>query len=213
MILFRYLLLVVFSFATISLNGGAGGGFRAVPAVPTPPEWFQPEKQQESCPDLSGIYYNIDKLDSETQYNPSLFTRLIPSLSPAYAYCYVCTVDFRWFDDEKNTLSVTIVDPTGNFEPTTRQLKKSSGDFRCENGALIIDYKVFLEGLGYWGGYTSGTNRFYKGSDGTVMCEQNYSYISHWDYWFPSPTSSTSFYDRTKFLRWRQYAPAPLVQK
>jgi len=194
MMLFRYLLLVVSSLVFLSLSGCA----TTKSPYDHPPKWFKPEKQQKSCPDLSGLYDNMSALESEHQINFSLFRTLFPSLSLAYSGCYDCTVDIRWFDDKKNTLSVTISDPTGKLETTTRQLIKSSGDFRCENGALIIDYKLLFE-LVLMGGYTSGTNRFYKGSDGTAMCEKNYSSYFHYHYFIPFFSSATN---QKNFLRW-----------
>lgn len=203
--LFRYLLLVVSSFVFISINGCVA----SKSPYDRPPEWFKPEKQQESCPDLSGIYDNMSVLESELQNTLSLFTRLIPRFSTTFAFCYDCTVDIRWLDSEQDTLSVTIADATGKLETTSGQLKKSSGDFRCENGALIIDYTRAFEVI-FFGGFTTGTNKFYRGTDGSVMCESNYSSFAHYFYFVPIFYSAI---DQTNFLRWGQYAPVPLIKK
>jgi len=203
MILFRYLLFVVFSFATISLNGCVN----TKSPYDHPPEWFKPEKQQESCPDLAGTYDNMSVVDPDILISLSLFNRFIPRLTRTYSDCNDCSVDIRWIDNEQNTLAVAISDPTGRLETASVQLERSSGDYRCENGALVIDYGRAFE-LVIVGGYTKGTDEFYKGADGSILCKTNYSSFAHQFYYIPIFYSAI---DQTNFLRWEQYSPpAPL---
>jgi hypothetical protein len=127
------------------------------------------------CPDISGTYNN-----SGLNVGADNFAYLYDELTKEGIYgtheCEICPVNIRWLDDQNQTLVVSIESDRGYF---SKHLNQATGDFRCDNGALTIEYTIVAEEIlvGTW--YT-GTRIFKHRKDGSIVRKDQLSAFGHW---------------------------------
>jgi hypothetical protein len=142
----------------------------------TPTFWTEHiDEPKTSCPDISGTYLNGgESIGGES------FAYLYEELTKTRVYlskeCKTCPVEIHWLDDHNHTLLISIENEQG---VSTAKLQQTEGDFSCENGELIVDYKIVMETI-IEGRWQTGTRTFKHREDGSIVRKDQLSAFFHW---------------------------------
>lgn len=158
-----------------------------------PTDWPDVVITNHECPDISGTYINQSE-----RGEPSLFHELTGTERSGLSTWELGEISIQWIDESRQTLRLIIDDKrSGEYEPIVELLRKSKGDFSCENGQLLIAYREKSD-LGLVGGVTSGTRRFEQAVDGSLLREDRYDVVAQ----FLAVPSVSS--DNRAYYRWPQ---------
>ena len=95
--------------------------------------------------------------------------------------CEGCPVDIWWVDEAQKKLSLRISDH-GDSERApiiiTQTLSENDGDYRCENGQLVVEFAAIAENL-LAGVSEFGEARFERGDDGSILLERRFDVFGH----------------------------------
>ena len=142
----------------------------------TPTFWTahidQPTNQ---CPDISGSYINggVNIGGKSVAY---LYEELTKKTNYFSKECEECTVEIHRLDEHNQAYMISMkVDQ----KVYSKQISKAADDFRCDSGALIIDYKIIMEAI-IEGRWQFGTRTFKTREDGSIVRKDQLSAYFHW---------------------------------
>ncbi len=147
---------------------------------PRPQDWPETAVSTSGCPDISGTYYNGPEEVTGT-IDAFLFDELSREGIWGTHECHHCPVSILWADEmQRVKLIVTLTDDYGEIHSV--ELKKSDGDFMCEEGKLFMDYRLGFEML-FEGMLVVGTRVFEKAVDGSLTRADTHDGYAHtWIY-------------------------------
>lgn len=146
---------------------------------PRPQNWPETAVSTCDCPDISGTYYNGPE-EVTGNYDAFLFDELSREGIWGAHECHNCPVSIRWADEmQRVKLIVTLTDY--HDETPSIELKQSDGDFMCEEGKLIMDYRLGFEAM-IEGMLLVGTRVFEKAVDGSLTRADKHDAYAHWIY-------------------------------
>lgn len=194
-------LATLFLFVSFTLQGCS-----AVLTYPTDWPAIMP-MQKSGCPDITGTYQNLGK--SQSGNKKYLFDTLTnEGIFGAHEHAGLF-VKLEWVSSDQNNLLVTLLDYSGDVEQTL--LNKTNGDFSCIDGALVVEFTEGME-LIFEGYIDSGIRKFRLADDGSLVLEENSTYLAHFTFVIPvvvKSTSHTIWYrgsGRSRFYTFRELA-------